>query len=63
MLRIIVATTDAERAAHVGGPVEVSYKSFDIEAPQVEAFLSAGKKNQFWSRTLVGVEVITETAQ
>lgn len=57
-LRIIVATTDAARAAHVGGPIEVKYKTFDIEAPEVERFLKSGKPNNFWDRTIVGVEVL-----
>lgn len=59
MLRVIVATTDASRAAHVGGPVQVTYKTFDIDAPEVEAFMAqAYPRNQFWDRTLVGVEIL-----
>lgn len=58
MIRVIVAITDAQRAAHVGGPVEVSYKTFDIAAPELEAYMSNPKPNTFYERTIVGVEVL-----
>lgn len=63
MLRIIVATTDAQRAAHVGGPVDVRHTTFDINAPEVEDFLAAFKNNQWIDRTLVGVEIIEDASK
>lgn len=63
MIRIIVATTDACRAAHVGGPVEVSYRTFDIDAPKLEAFMAerhTWKKDGMTDRTVVGVELLED---
>jgi hypothetical protein len=61
MIRIIVATTDACRAAHVGGPVEVTYRTFDVVIPELEAFMAerdGWKKEGLLDRTVVGVELI-----
>lgn len=60
-LRVIVTTSDATAAAHVGGPVNVTHKTFDIEAPEVEAFMRESM-NDFCNRVLVGVEVIDSAA-
>lgn len=43
MLRVIVRTSDTGAAAHVGGPVEVSVRTFDIEAADLEQFLRDGQ--------------------
>lgn len=56
-LRIIVTTTDA--AANVGGPVHVTHKTFDVQAPEVEAFM-AEKMGSLEYRCIVGVEVIPQ---
>lgn len=56
-IRIIVTTTDAGAAAHVGGPVHVTHKTFDIEAPEVEAFM-AEQMHSYQYRCIAGVEVI-----
>lgn len=58
-IRIIVTTTDAGAAANVGGPVHVTHKTFDVEAPEVEAFV-AEKMRPFQYRSIVGVEVIQQ---
>ena len=42
MIRITVTTDDASMAANVGGNVLTTHKSFDIEAPELEAFLRNG---------------------
>lgn len=60
-VRIIVATTDARCAANVGGPVHVSYTTFDVSAPDLEAFMA--QKWECVERSIVGVEVIPEPAQ
>lgn len=39
MIRITVTTDDAAMSANVGGIVLTTHKSFDIEAPELEAFL------------------------
>lgn len=65
MIRIIVVTTDACRAANVGGPVEVSYRTFDIAAPEVEAFMAERHdwKNtgSLADRTIVGIELLDDS--
>lgn len=61
MIRLIVRTDDAGMAAHVGGPVITSYKTFDVNLPEIEALLRGGgsSNNDFSYRVLVGAEVIT----
>lgn len=57
MLRIVVETCDAGMAANVGGSVHRSVRTFDIEAPELEAFL--GERLPSTShRQIVGVEVL-----
>lgn len=60
-LRVIITTSDATVAAHVGGSVNVTHKTFDIEAPEVEAFMREGM-NEFSNRVIVGVEIIESAA-
>lgn len=57
-LRIIVRT---DHRAHPEAPVAVSFKTFDIESPEIEAFLNAGGSNDdgtFLLRHVLGVEEI-----
>lgn len=60
MIRLVVRTDDANQAAHVGGAVQVTYKTFDVELPEVEAFIDEvrEKKWQFTSRQIVGFEML-----
>lgn len=42
MIRIIVRTDDGGFACNIGGPgtpAHTTYKTFDIEAPELEAFM------------------------
>ncbi len=56
MLRIIVRTVFSGEAIHVGGPVNVVHKTFDVDLPQVEVFI---KGNQMYATVeVVGVEVL-----
>jgi hypothetical protein len=59
-LRIIVRDDDAGMACNVGGAVHTSFRTFVIEAPEVEAFLraSASAKNSYLQRQIAGVELI-----
>lgn len=60
-LRIIVRNSDWGYACNVGGPgtsATVTHKTFDIDAPTVEAFLKAA--GQYDERAVVGVEVLAE---
>lgn len=56
MLRIIVQTDDANMAAHVGGNVHISHRTFDVELPELEAFLR-DTANNYAQRRVIGVEV------
>ena len=59
-LRIIVRQTDCGDAANVGGDVHTSFRTFDIKAPEVEAWLCQHeqvKGPNYITRQVVGVEV------
>jgi hypothetical protein len=60
VIRIIVLTDDAGMAANVGGHVETSWKTFDVDLPEVEAFLREPLRAnwKYTSRQVKGVEVI-----
>ena len=69
MIRLIIRDTDYVAAANVGGDVETLFKTFDVELPaEVEAYLReftderdrllAEKKNIWWNREVIGVEVL-----
>ena len=65
MIRLIVRIDDATMAAHVGGSPQVSYRTFDIEHPEIEALLRGGgsnSQNVFSYRTLVGAELVEGSA-
>jgi hypothetical protein len=62
-LRIIVRTDDAGMASNVGGSVLSEFKTFDIDAPELEAFLReyTGRSKTgtcFWHRQVIGVDVL-----
>lgn len=61
MLRIIVRRDDANMVVHAGGVVLSSYRTIDIEAPEVEEALLIGGANEdgsFCHAQVVGVEII-----
>jgi hypothetical protein len=58
-MRVIVKTFDASAAAHVGGPVEQSFKTFDIQDERLEAFMRANRP-QYGGREIIGVEILAE---
>ena len=55
MIRVIVQTCDANMAAHVGGPVETTFATFDIEAPELESYLRVSPNPGL--RQVIGVEL------
>lgn len=60
-LRIIVRNSDWGYACNIGGPgtsATVTHKTFDIDAPAVEAFMKA--VGQYDERTIIGVEVLED---
>jgi hypothetical protein len=61
MLRVIVRMSDAGAAAHVGGPVYVEHRTFDIEAVDLEAFMRAGDDDPWKKTEIVGVELMPAT--
>lgn len=66
MIRLIVRIDDASMAAHVGGSPLVTYRTFDIDHPQIEALFRSGggnNQNEFSYRTLVGAELIEDSSQ
>lgn len=61
MLRIICCENEHTAAIHVGGPPEITHKTFDVEAPEVEQWLDrykGEKGHQYNVRVIVGVERI-----
>ena len=61
MIRVIVRTDDATMAANVGGVVHSQFKTFDIEAPQLEAYLNE-RMSTYLQRQVTGVERLIEQA-
>lgn len=57
MLRIITREQDSNDAAHIGGETEITYRTFDAEAPEVEAWLRQ-KDLGYVSRTVIGIELV-----
>jgi len=61
-IRIIVQTCDANMAAHVGGPVDTKFATFDIDAPALESYLRYTPNPGL--RQVIGVELLpAEPAQ
>ena len=61
-LRVVVQDADRAAAANVGGPVDTSLKTFDIESPELEQYLQQPIKDK-WNyvhRQVIGVEVIVK---
>jgi hypothetical protein len=57
MIRIIVQQVDCIDAANVGGPVSVSFKTYEVESPKLEMFLRE-KVSALVQRRVVGAEVV-----
>ena len=59
-LRVLVQTTNAIENVHLGTPPVVTYKTFDIYGPTVEAYLSGMKDLQHVSAHIIGVEIVRD---
>jgi hypothetical protein len=57
-LRIIVRTDDASMACNVDGAVVSDFKTFDVEAPEVEAHIRTMGSNTYRNCHIVGVEIM-----
>lgn len=64
MLRIICVENDYGAAANIGGPVDISHKTFDVECAAVEEWLQARRLPKgspgpsYANRSIAGVEVL-----
>ena len=56
-IRIIAYQADAGMAANVGGCVFEEYVTFEVDAPEFEAWFNSNKPG-LGGRSIVGVEVI-----
>lgn len=59
MITVIVRTDDASMAANVGGSVHTVFKTFEIDAPDLERYLNEKMYNT-QHRQVVGVELKTD---
>jgi hypothetical protein len=58
MLRLVIREDDAAMAANVGGHVQTTYRTFDVDLPHVEAWLTVDPRMHYTQRVLVGAEVL-----
>jgi hypothetical protein len=58
MIRIVVQTNDAGMAANVGGDVLRGIRTFDIDAPALEAFLKRYEEGMYSNAHVIGAEII-----
>jgi hypothetical protein len=73
MIRIIVKDMDLTASIYAAGQPQTVVKSFDIEAPELEAYIRefraiendarASKSPLYASREIVGVEILEPTNQ
>jgi hypothetical protein len=59
MIRIICCENEHTAMMHVGGPPDIKYRSFDIDFPELEAWLDEhkGEKGHSYNqRTITGME-------
>ena len=59
MIRVIVRTDNAGMAANVGGSVETTFKTFDLELPDLELFLSE-QLGTYGQRQVIGIERLAQ---
>ena len=60
MLRLLLKHDDAGMAANVGGSVLTTFKTFDVEAPEVEAWLKLPEGNIYAQVQIIGVELVKQ---
>jgi hypothetical protein len=66
MLRIIVQTSDCSMAANIGGHVENTVRTFDVDVPELESYLREHKdapepQRRYRSRDVIGIELLATT--
>lgn len=60
MIRLICRNIDVGAAANVGGPVNVSHKTFDIRNTEVEAWLKEAQGQMYQTREVSGAELLPD---
>jgi len=58
MIRLIIKITNDGAAINLGADVEESYKTFDWELPELEAFLLDAQDMEYETRKIIGAEII-----
>lgn len=59
MIRVVVRRQDMAHVIHGGADgASVSFKTFDIEAPELERFLREERIGQYETRDVMGVELL-----
>jgi len=58
-IRIIVRVDDFSMAANVGGNVQTSYRTFEIDHPQIEALITP-RQASYSEATVVGAEIVAQ---
>lgn len=63
MIRVIVRTTDVSEVIHAGGYVHVTNKTFDVDLPELEAFLrrDEGVKSSYATSEVIGIELLEKS--
>lgn len=61
MIRFICREANAGAACNIGGPVDVTYKTFHLDCPALEEWLS--KQQQYTTRELIGCELTPDVGR
>jgi len=59
MIRIVVRVDNANMAANVGGSVETTFRTFDVDIPALEAFLRAAQ-GRYSHANVLGIELLDD---
>lgn len=60
-IRIIVREANEGAARHVGGPVQTSHRTFDVDLPELEAHLRGEGQPDYICREVIGVELLASS--
>jgi hypothetical protein len=58
MIRLIVHIADAGMAGNIGGPVQETFKTFDIDHPELEKLLTPSEQHRYREAFVAGCEVL-----
>ena len=61
MIRILAKDDDATMAANIGGSVLSTYRTFDVDLPEVEAWLISRQGNAYAQAQIIGWELLAAT--